>query len=86
MPSSAQNPKSNSRALKVWFTDEHICLKLSDGREIKTPLEFYPRLKKASDQDRKAFELDSSGTSIHWPKLDEDLTVEGIVLGRSALI
>lgn len=82
MPTSAKKSKSTVRATKVWFTEEHICLKLADGREIKTPLEFYPRLKSATPDQRNKLELNSSGTGIHWPQLDEDLTVEGIILGR----
>lgn len=73
-------------ATKVWFTDDHICLQLSDGREIKTPLEFYPTLKRASAKQRDAFSLIGLGTGIHWKELDEDISVEGIVLGRPSVI
>jgi hypothetical protein len=82
MSSSAKKSKSTVRAIKVWFTEDHICLKLADGREIKTPLDFYPRLRNATPDERNNVELNNTGTGIHWPQLDEHLTVEGIILGK----
>lgn len=72
-------------ATHVSFTDDSICLQLADGREIRTPLEFYPKLKEATSQQRMNFRIMGLGTGIHWKDLDEDLSVEGIVLGRPAL-
>ncbi len=69
-------------ATDVWFTDDSICLQLADGREVKTPLAFYPRLKNATSAQLKKYRLIGLGTGIHWENLDEDLSVEGIVLGR----
>ena len=69
-------------AKAVTFTEELLCLHLTDGREIRVPLEFYPRLKKATKEQRKKYEILGSGTGIHWPEIDEDLSVEGIVEGR----
>jgi len=72
-------------ATHVNFTDDSICLVLSDGREVKAPLEFYPRLKNAAKAERENFQLIGLGSGIHWPDLDEDLSVEGIVLGRKSV-
>jgi hypothetical protein len=69
----------------VFFTEDAICVQLADGREVRTPLENYPRLKKATPAQRMRFEIIGLGTGIHWPDLDEDLSVEGIVLGRPAV-
>lgn len=69
-------------AKKIWFEDAFICLELTDGREIKTPLEFYPKLNTASQSQRENYELIGQGTGAHWKDLDEDLSIEGIVLGR----
>jgi len=69
-------------ATRVTFTHDLLCLHLSDGREIRVPLEFYPRLKKAKKAERDKYEIFGMGTSIHWAKIDEDLTVEGIIAGR----
>ena len=72
------------QALEVSFTEDQICLLLSDGREIKTPLAFYPSLLKSTPEQRKNFKIIGLGSGIHWPDLDEDLSVEGIILGRKA--
>lgn len=73
-------------ATRVFFTDDAIGIRLSDGREVYAPLEFYPRLKNATKQQREDFELIGLGTSIHWKALDEDLSVAGIVLGERSII
>lgn len=68
-------------ATNIWFTENQIHVALDDGREISIPLEFYPRLNKASKEQREKFEIIGLGTGIHWSEIDEDLSVEGIVLG-----
>lgn len=70
------------RALKVWFDDDNIWLGLEDGRQVSAPLAFYPRLLNATKEQRENYELIGPGIGIHWEDLDEDLSVEGIVLGR----
>lgn len=72
-------------AIDVSFTDDFICLTLSDGREVRTPIVFYPRLKNASLKQRKNFELIGLGTALHWPEVDEDLSIKGIVLGLKSV-
>jgi hypothetical protein len=84
MNSLAKNLDSVFIATKVSFTEDFICLQLADGREVRTPIEFYPRLKKATAAQRKNFRLMGLGTGIHWEDIDEDLSVEGIVLGHRA--
>lgn len=71
-------------AVEVEFTNDMICLVLADGREVRTPLEFYPRLARATKKQLKNFRLIGGGTGIHWEDLDEDLSVESIVSGRRA--
>jgi hypothetical protein len=68
-------------AINIWFTENQLHVALDDGREISVPLEFYPRLNSASKEQREKFELIGLGTGIHWAEIDEDLSVEGIVLG-----
>ncbi len=82
---SLECPDLDFSALEVSFTEDSICLRLSDGREVKTPLEFYPTLKNADKAQRGNFQLIGLGSGIHWPDLDEDLSVEGIVLGRKSV-
>ena len=71
-------------ATKIWFDDDFLYLELSDGGEIKTPLEFYPRLRNATLQQRNNHRIIGRGSGIHWPDIDEDLSTEGIVLGIPA--
>lgn len=70
------------RAVKVWFDDDNIWLGLEDGRQVSTPLAFYPRLLNATKEQRENYEFIGPGIGIHWEDLNEDLSVEGIVLGR----
>jgi hypothetical protein len=70
------------RPVSVAFTDDELVVTLVDGRRISTPLAWYPRLKGASASARVHFELMPMG--IHWPDLDEDLGVAGMLKGRPA--
>jgi hypothetical protein len=76
--------KNESIAIDVSFTDDMICLILSDGREVKTPLEFYPVLARAAGSQLQNCRLIGDGSGIHWNDLDEDLSIESIVAGRRA--
>lgn len=62
--------------------DDHLVVELADGRIISTPLDWYPLLEKASPQQRNNIELLETG--LHWPDLDEDLSIEGMLAGRQA--
>lgn len=73
---------SEVRAIKIWFDDDNIWLGLEDGRQVSAPLAFYPLLLNATKEQRENYELIGPGIGIHWEDLDEDLSVEGIVLGR----
>jgi hypothetical protein len=68
------------RPRAVEFTPSELVVTLNDGRKIATPLDWYPRLKQASAQQRANFELMPMG--IHWPDLDEDLGIIGMLKGR----
>jgi uncharacterized protein DUF2442 len=70
------------RPRAVEFTANELVVTLADGRRIATPLEWYPRLKAATAQQRANFELMPMG--IHWPDLDEDLGIIGMLKGRRA--
>jgi Protein of unknown function (DUF2442) len=64
----------------VEFTASELVVTLKDGRKIATPLEWYPRLNAASPKERANYEIMPMG--IHWPDLDEDLGVAGMLKGR----
>ncbi len=71
------------QARSVEFTATELVVTLADGRRIATPLAWYPRLKNASATQRNNFEVMSMG--IHWPDLDEDLSIAGMLKGRHAV-
>lgn len=70
------------RAIRVEVTENELIVFLEDGREIKTPIEFFPKLARAEMTVRKNYRLIGPGIGIEWPDLDEHLSVRGIVLGN----
>ena len=64
------------------FTATDLVVTLADGRSIATPLNWYPKLKTATAAQRANFEVMPMG--IHWPDIDEDLSIAGMLKGRSA--
>lgn len=66
----------------VTITDDTLCVDLSDGRSISVPLAWYPRLVNASKAERDDWRLIGRGAGIHWPGIDEDISVEGLLSGR----
>lgn len=63
----------------VFFTADQLQLQLSDGRALTLPFAQFPRLRDASPKDRDAWELCAGGAGIHWPTLDEDLSLNGLL-------
>ncbi len=70
------------QAVAVEFTTGELVVTLADGRKIATPLDWYPQLKGASAKQRANFEIMPMG--IHWPDLDEDLSIAGMLKGQRA--
>ena len=62
---------------KVWFDDDNIYILTNDGTQKSHPLRWFDRLWNATPDQRSRYELSSWGDSIHWPELDEDLSLEG---------
>ena len=71
------------RATALRFTDDRLVVDLEDGREVSVPLEWFPRLRDASPGEREHFRLMGGGVGIHWPDLDEDLSVRGLLAPAS---
>ena len=69
-------------AEEVSVTEDTLQVELSDGRTLSVPLTWYPRLVHATQAERDNWELIGDGQGIHWPDLDEDLSVEGLIAGR----
>jgi hypothetical protein len=70
------------RPASVAVTATELVVTLADGRRIATPLDWYPRLKSATAAQRANFEIGAMG--IHWPDIDEDLSVAGMLKGNRA--
>jgi hypothetical protein len=71
-------------AQQVSVTDATLTVELSDGRTISVPLDWYPRLVHATLAERNNWRLIGNGEGIHWPELDEDISVENVILGKSS--
>lgn len=69
-------------ATAVLVSGDSLSVELADGRSISGPLAWYPRLFHGTSAERGHFRLIGGGEGIHWPDLDEDISVEGIVAGR----
>jgi hypothetical protein len=69
-------------AESVRFSDDSMIVHLDDGRELSVPIAWYPRLLNGTKQEREKHELIGDGEGIHWPDLDEDISVEGLLAGK----
>jgi hypothetical protein len=72
------------RISDVDVSDTTLTVTLRDGRTIAAPLDWFPRLKNATPEARTAWESVAAGHGIHWPRIDEDLSVEGLLQGQPA--
>jgi hypothetical protein len=72
------------RALDLAFTEDELMVSLADGRRIIVPLAWFPRLLHANAEARNDFRWIGDGVGIHWPQLDEDLSVAGFLRGTMA--
>jgi hypothetical protein len=75
---------ADERVVNVSFTKGSLQVELKDGRSIMVPLNWYPRLLKASSEERRNWQISSGGYGIHWPDIDEDLSSEGLLRGAPA--
>ena len=66
-------------AVNVRFTTDALIVSLSDGREVSTPLEWFPRLRDATPKQRKNWRLIAKGIGIHWEQVDEDIAVSTLL-------
>lgn len=66
----------------VSVTEDSLIVDLDDGRTVTVPLAWFPRLLHGTIEERNKWRLIGKGEGIHWPDLDEDISVEGILLGR----
>jgi len=71
------------RAQAVDFGVDTLIVHLEDGRSVSAPLEWFPRLRDASEADRRQWRLIGRGIGVHWETLDEDLSVRGLLEGTA---
>jgi Protein of unknown function (DUF2442) len=69
-------------ATQVCVSDDALSVDLSDGRSISVPLAWFPRLSHGSEIERKNWRFIAGGRGIHWPDLDEDISVENLLAGK----
>ena len=74
----------DKRLETLEFSDTEMTLIFRDGRRLAAPLWKYPRLQRATSAQRENWRIIGPGRGIHWPDLDEDLTVAGVLEGRTA--
>ncbi|MCC6439242.1 MAG: DUF2442 domain-containing protein [Rhodanobacteraceae bacterium] len=73
------------RAMAVECTDDELRVALVDGRRLSVPLVWFPRLAHASPAERANYELLGEGLGVHWPAVDEDISVAGLIAGRASV-
>ena len=76
-------PKPDGRVEAVYFSRDSLVVDILDGRTISVPLIWYPKLLRATPKERANWEICGGGYGIHWPEIDEDLSIEGLLRGAS---
>jgi hypothetical protein len=72
------------RVVSVTVTDDTLAVDLEDGRTIAVPIGRYPRLAYGTPAERANVQISGTGYGMHWPELDEDIGVEGLLLGKQS--
>ena len=73
--------KFDDHAVDVDFTETSLHFVLADGREISAPLEWFPRLRDATEAERKNWRFIGNGLGVHWPDVDEDISIIALIHG-----
>ncbi len=76
---SVSGIKLEPLATSVSFSESALCVALADGREVVVPLEWFPLLRDATEEERRSWRLIGGGIGIHWESLDEDISVESLL-------
>ncbi len=82
---SSSLPSVDPRAKEVSISEDELSVLLADGRRISVPLVWFPRLLRATPAQRSNYQLLGEGQGIHWPDLDEDLSVAGLLRGTPSV-
>lgn len=73
---------ADTRANNIVITGERLSVESNDGRSISAPLAWYPRLLHGTPEERNNWRLLGNAEGIHWPDLDEDISIENLLLGK----
>lgn len=73
------------RVMDVNITDDTLSVDVEDGRTVSVPIGWYPRLAHGTAAERANSQISGAGYGIHWPDLDEDIGVEGLLLGKKSM-
>jgi hypothetical protein len=82
---SISSAETHPRAHEVQVTEDELIVFLADGRRLAVPLAWFPRLLNATESQRRNFELLGDGLGIHWPEIDEGLSIAVLLRGSGAL-
>jgi hypothetical protein len=77
-------PRAGEKIKAVRIDDDTLAVDLVDGRTVSVPLVWYPRLLHATPEQREHFAIAGAGFGIHWPDVDEDVSVHGMLAGAAA--
>ncbi len=75
----ARGAQPEPLAVEAWCSDAALHVRLADGRELSVPLEWFPRLRDATPDQRRDWRLVGGGVGIHWEEIDEDISVESLL-------
>lgn len=73
-----------ARATRALVSDDELTVELSDGRTLSVPIAWFPRLAHGTRRERSRWRLIGGGAGLHWPDLDEDVSVESLLAGRAS--
>lgn len=81
---SAMVTLAQPKIVSVTMTDDTLSVDLEDGRTIAVPIGWYPRLAHGTPAERANVQISGAGYGMHWPELDEDIGIGGLLLGRQS--
>ena len=67
---------------RATITDDTLTVDMEDGRSVSIPIGWYPRLAHGTSEERAKVQISGAGYGLHWPDLDEDIGIEGLLLGK----
>jgi hypothetical protein len=70
------------RVISASVTDDTLSVDMEDGRTVSVPIGWFPRLAHGNASERANFQISGAGYGLHWPDLDEDIGIEGLLLGK----